>query len=136
MLEIKGCIVTIDARGCQKKIAQKITEKGADYVLALKGNQKHFFDDVHLFLDMCIENSFENVAFDEYFETEKGHGRIETRTYYITDDISWLEGKDDWIGFRSIGVTVCTREINGVKTQQKRYHICSIEPNAFKYRRR
>ena len=133
VLEIKGCIVTIDAMGCQKDIAAKIIGKGADYVLALKGNQKNLFKDVELFLDDCIANSFEGVSFDKHSELDKGHGRVETRTYYITSDISWLAEQDKWTGLRSVGVAVCTREIKGVKTEQRRYHICSIAPDAKKY---
>jgi len=133
VLEIKGCIVTIDAMGCQKDIAEKIIGKGADYVLALKGNHKSLFENVQLFLDDCIANSFKDVAFDRHYEVGKGHGRIETRTYYITDAISWLAEQDKWKGLRSIGVTISTREIKGVKTEQRRYHICSIEPKAQKY---
>ena len=133
VLEIKGCIVTIDAMGCQKDIATKIIGKGADYVLALKGNQKNLFKDVELFLDDCIANSFEGVSFDKHSELDKGHGRVETRTYYITSDISWLAEQDKWTGLRSVGVAVCTREIKGVKTEQRRYHICSIAPDAKKY---
>ena len=133
VLEIKGCIVTIDAMGCQKDIAKDIIGKEADYVLALKGNHKNLLADVELFLDDCIVNSFKDVPHDKYKEIEKGHGRIETRSYYITNDISWLSTKDEWVGLKSIGVTVSTREINGVKTEHKRYHICSIEPVALKY---
>jgi predicted transposase YbfD/YdcC len=126
VLEIKGCIVTIDAMGCQKDIAEKIIDKGADYVLALKGNHKNLFEDVQLFLDDCIADSFKDVTFDKHYEFGKDHGRIETRTYYITNDISWLPDQDKWKGLRSIGVTISTREIKGVKTEHKRYHICSI----------
>jgi len=133
VLEIKGCIVTIDAMGCQKDIAEGIKGKGAEYVLALKGNQKNLFEDVQMFLDDCIVGSFKDVSFDKHYESAKDHGRIETRTYYITDYISWLAEKDKWKGLRSIGVTISTREINGVKTEQRRYHIGSIEPNAVKY---
>ena len=133
VLEIKGCIVTIDAMGCQKDIADQIKGKGAEYVLALKGNQKNLFEDVQLFLDGCIADSFEGVAYDKHYELDKGHGRVETRTYYITDEISWLAEQDKWSGLRSIGVTISTREIKGIKTEQRRYHICSIAPDAEKY---
>lgn len=133
VLEIKGCIVTIDAMGCQKSIAEKIIENGADYVLALKGNQPNLHEDVRLFLDDCLSDSFKAVSFDKHYEWDKGHGRIETRKYYITDDIAWLPAKSDWKNLRSIGVTVSTREIGGTKTEQRRYHLCSIEPDAAKY---
>jgi len=87
VLEIKGCIVTIDAMGCQKNIASMIIGKEADYVLALKGNHEKLFGEVRNFLDSCIESSFEGVNHSKHHEEERGHGRIETRTYYITDNI-------------------------------------------------
>jgi predicted transposase YbfD/YdcC len=133
VLEIKGCIVTIDAMGCQKGIAKAIIGKEADYVLALKGNHKNFFKEVEYFLESCIESGFEGVNFSKHLEEERGHGRVESRTYYITDAISLLTKKDDWVGLASIGVTISTREIKGKITEQKRYHLCSIEPNALKY---
>ena len=133
VLEIKGCIVTIDAMGCQKDIAGQIIGKEADYVLALKGNHEKLFGEVEYFFNDCIASGFEGVNFSEHYEEECAHGRIETRTYYITDDISHLTAKDEWKGLKSIGVTISTREIKGKKTEQKRYHLCSIEPNAIKY---
>jgi len=133
VLEITGCIVTIDAMGCQKDIAKKIIGKGADYALAVKRNQKNLFEDVQLFLEDCIENAFKDVTFDKHYEIDKEHGRIETRTYYISNDIAWLPAKDDWKGVRSIGVTISTREIGGIITEQRRYHLCSIEANALLY---
>jgi predicted transposase YbfD/YdcC len=133
VLEIKGCIVTIDAMGCQKGIAKSIISKEADYVLALKGNHKNLLGKVKNFLDDCIATSFEGVNYDRYFEEERAHGREETRLYYITDSISHLTEKEEWVGLRSVGVTICTRKIKGKITEQTRYHICSIAPLASKY---
>ena len=133
VLEIKGCIVTIDAMGCQTKIAKKIIKSKADYVLALKENHKLLYKNVETFFKDCVMNSFENVARDCHIEKSKGHGRIETRGYCITNDLSRIEGKDEWVGLKSIGMTISEREIKGVKTTQIRYHLCSIEPNALKY---
>ena len=89
MLDLPGATVTIDAMGCQKEIAQVITEQGADYVLALKKNHRALYDDVTLFLDDARSNEFAEID-HAYHETVDGdHGRIETRKYWITSDIAW-----------------------------------------------
>ncbi len=85
MLDIKGCIVTLDAMGCQKEIAQKIIEKEADYVLALKGNQGILHDDVKLYLDSIMEKQLKDIAHQTTETIEKDHGRIEERRYLITE---------------------------------------------------
>lgn len=84
LLEINGCIVTIDAMRCQAKIVDKIVaEKGADYVVALKGNQGNLYDDVKLFFKDALKSNFDGIDFD-YHETVDGyHGHIDTRKYYI-----------------------------------------------------
>ena len=85
LLDISGCIVTIDAMGCQKTIARDIREQGADYVLALKGNQGDFYEDVKLFLDRASETDLTDGASD-YCETlDAGHGRIERRRYWTVN---------------------------------------------------
>ncbi len=90
MLEINGCIVTIDAMGTQKDIAEKIISKDADYILSLKENQKTMYRDVKLYLDdICKDNDVKNS--NNYYRTiEKGHGRIESRTCVISEEIGWL----------------------------------------------
>jgi len=85
LLEIKGCIVTIDAMGCQKNIAEKITDKKADYVLALKGNQGNLSEDVELFFNDALENNFRNISSDYYETIDGDHGRIEIRRYYTLE---------------------------------------------------
>jgi predicted transposase YbfD/YdcC len=89
LLVLKGCIITIDAMGCQKEIAEKIADKEADYILAVKGNQKFLLDD--------IEEAFSNArADDEYTLKEVDHGRIETRTARVITDLDWICSKQDW----------------------------------------
>jgi len=89
MLDLTRATVTIDAMGCQKEIAQVITEQGADYVLALKKNHSTLYDDVTLFLDDARSKEFAEID-HAYHETVDGdHGRIETRKYWITSDIEW-----------------------------------------------
>lgn len=133
MLDIKGCIVTIDAMGTQKDIAEKIRGKKADYVLALKGNHPLLCEEVTKYFEFEISENFEGVKYD-YFETvEKGHGRIEKRKYWITENIEWLEVRGDWKDLKSIGMVESTREINGEKSIETRYYISSIEANAEKF---
>ena len=113
LLEISGCIVTIDAMGCQKKIAAKIIEKDADYVLALKKNQGTLHDDVELFLQDAKKTDFKDIQ-NSYHETIDGdHGRIETRRHWVVSDIDWLDAKSLWKGLASIGMVEREREIDG-----------------------
>ncbi|PON10489.1 ISAs1 family transposase, partial [Candidatus Entotheonella serta] len=88
--------MTIDAMGCQKEIAQVITEQGADYVVALKTNHSTLYDDVKLFLDDAQASGFAALDY-AYHETVDGeHGRIETRRYWTTSEIDWLGAKMSW----------------------------------------
>ena len=96
LIDIYGSTVTIDAMGTQTKIAEKIIKKGADYCLALKGNQTSLHEDVKLY--------FENLLPKQSVTTqEKGHGRIEKREYFLETDIDWLPQKPDWAGLNAIG---------------------------------
>ena len=133
LLNLKGCVVTIDAMGCQKKIAEKIVEKKADYVLALKGNQDQFHEDIKLYLDTEYEKPHSQIEDNIYETIEKDHGRIETRRFWITEKIDWLDDKNNWKGLKSIGLVEAVREINGVLTRERRYYICSIKADAKKF---
>lgn len=125
MLEISGCIVTIDAMGTQKEIAEKIISKDADYILTLKENQKNLYRDVKLYLDdiRYDEDIFKSENYHKI--TEKGHGRIETRICVISEEIGWLNGKEDWKGINGIGVIYSTVEENVEKSSQSHYFIYS-----------
>lgn len=87
LIDIADSTVTIDAMGCQTKIVEKIIEKKANYVLGLKGNQSTLHDNVQL----LFETKPNNMTIFTHVETEKGHGRIETRTCTVSDDIAWLK---------------------------------------------
>lgn len=130
LLEINNCIVTIDAMGCQKEIAQTIRDQGADYVLALKGNQGTLHDDVTLYLDHTINKGNLDQTFDFHETLDADHGRIEIRRYWICDNIDWLEQRKNWSGLKSIGVAESERHINGEITIERRYFITSLEKNA------
>jgi len=131
LLTVKGAIVTIDAMGCQKEIASKIVEKGADYVLALKGNQGTLSDDVELFFNEQKACKFKDTVVSRHTTLEKSHGRIETRTYTSIDDIDWLKKRHDWVGLKSIVMVESTREIIGGKTEpETRFYISSLPADA------
>ncbi|PKG36903.1 ISAs1 family transposase, partial [Psychromonas sp. Urea-02u-13] len=89
LLDIKGATITIDAMGCQTKIAAKIVDLDGDFVLALKGNQGEFHEDVKLYLDSNINKSRAN-KFDFAEEIHGDHGRIETRKSWLCTDVDWL----------------------------------------------
>lgn len=127
MLEIRGCIVTIDAMGTQKEIAKKIITKNADYILSLKENQKSLYNDVKLYLD-DIRTDKEVVASKAFYKkVEKGHGRIETRRCVISEEIGWLNSKDDWMGLNGIGAIYSTVEEKGNISEQSHYFIYSCK---------
>lgn len=133
LLEIKGCLVTLDAMGCQREIAQAIVEREADYLLAVKGNQKRL--KAAFEKRFCLEmlNQFDG---DTFSEQEKSHGRLETRLHLvsaITEDFDEL--RDDWVGLKTIGAAVCYRQIEGnpVKEPYIRYYISSAVLTAKKF---
>jgi len=126
LLEIRGCIVTIDAMGCQKDIAKKVIESEADYVLCLKGNQTSLHDDVRLYFESATKQPqfYEGMA--NYKTTQKGHGRIEQRYYCLTSDIDWLAHKPEWEGLSAIGFVRSVVEKAGKKSEEVRYFITSL----------
>lgn len=130
VLKLKGCIVTIDAMGCQTKIAAEAVKAGADYVLSLKGNQDTIFKEVKSFMDDADGCGFADIVHDVYETSERGHGRKETRCYKITSEIEWLTQHSLWEKLTSIGMVESTREIKGEITIERRYFLCSIPANA------
>lgn len=127
MLEVSGCIITVDAMGTQKNIAEKIISKNADYILSLKDNQKTLFRDAKLYLD-DIRNDKSVIESSNYHKTvEKAHGRIETRTCVISEEIGWLTGKEEWNGINGIGAIYCEIEQNSHKSKQNHYFMYSCK---------
>ena len=127
LLEIKGCIVTIDAMGTQREIAEKITEKGADYILSLKENQKTLYEDVRLFFEEYRKNPAGLDPTCRAVSRSQGHGRYESRTCYICEDIGWLENREKWSGLSGIGVIFCEVEQAGKVSKQAHYFIYSCK---------
>jgi predicted transposase YbfD/YdcC len=132
LLEIKGCIVTIDAIGTQKNIAESIVNAGADYVLSLKENHPTLLEDVSLYFEEEILSQSKNTLQQsgQYTKTaEKSHGRYEVRECYTTQQIEWLEGAKDWAKLRGLGLIVSSRQIVGAQAVSltKQYFIFSAD---------
>lgn len=132
LLALKGAIVTIDAMGCQKKIAEKIIDKGADYVLGLKGNQGTLRDDVELLFTEQMARGFKDVAVSRAPSCDAEHGRIETREVFAVEDIAWLKVRHDWRGLRSVVMVVSSRETTKGEEQERRFYISSLPADAEK----
>lgn len=128
MLEINGCIVTIDAMGTQTEIAKKIVEKDADYILALKENQPNLYEDTKLFFEEYSKRP--DVLKSEKYHavtTNKGHGRIEKRECFVCNDISWMNNKDKWAGLNGIGMIISTVKKSEAESVQAHYFIYSCK---------
>ena len=127
ILDVAGCIVTADAMSCQKTITKKITEKGADYVLGLKGNHPLFHQEVEDYFSAALKDT-RNYPFVKKAETtDHGHGRIEHRTYYLTTEVDWYEEKKDWSNLRSFGMVVSKTTCQDKTTEDSRLFISSLE---------
>lgn len=128
MLMLQGCIVTIDAMGCQKEIADRIRDKEADYVLSVKGNQGTLLGDLEVFFADAQSRGFAGLP--AHREVTGDHGRIETRRCWATDDIDWLRRDHDWIDLKSIALVERTRTIGEKTTVELAYFITSLGPDA------
>ena len=127
LLDLTGCIVTIDAMGCQKKIAGQIIDQQADYLLALKGNQSQLHQDIALFFQDAAQSEFQDVPHGYHQTVDGDHGRIETRQYWIVSDIDWLEDRKDWKNLQSIVMAQREREVNEVVSAETTYYISSLD---------
>ena len=126
MLAIEGAIVTIDAMGCQRDIAQTIIDKKADYILALKGNQGTLKDDVKFFIDEQKTVDFKDAKVSRDKTVDGDHGRIETRQVTVIHDVEWLQQRHDWPGLKSVVVVESTREVAGKIDREMRLFITSL----------
>lgn len=133
VLELSGCIVTIDAMGCQKEIAREIIDNGADYVLAVKENQGGLHEDVKESFDCAHRIGFKDVEHDYYETVGKGHGRIETRRCWSISDREQLDYIDEhklWEGLSSMVMVTSERLIGDEVSVETRYYISSLTGNA------
>ena len=130
LLELKGCIVTLDAMGCQRAIVQQIIDEEGDYVIGLKGNQGNLHEAVEDFFDEAQKQQFKGVSHDYREELDKDHGRLEIRRYWISDDLYSLPERQKWQGLRSIGMVERECWQGEHHTMERRYFINSIEARA------
>lgn len=134
-LLLKGAIVSLDAMGCQREIAEHITDAGADYVLACKGTRVRLLN--------WVQQAFEAIervplayadCTDKHRQVEKGHGRIETRRCVVSDILTrWQFEPDRWPGLRSIVMLESMREIGDITTTERRYYVISLPPDAVRF---
>jgi len=130
VLELKGCIVTIDAMGCQKEIVKQIVEQGGDYVISLKGNQGNLHKEVELLFQDAKENDFKDISHQTCETTDGDHGRIEVRRFTTTDEVDWFEDKYKWEKLTSFGMVESERHIGDKITRDTRYYISSLPSDA------
>lgn len=125
ILEISGCLVTIDAMGCQREIADTIVNAKADYCLAVKDNQPTLHAAIRQFFSEHVETDFADTPMREFHSEEKGHGRHEHRSYYICPVPAGLPGGDRWSKLKAIGMSVNVTIRDGKETAAIRYYILS-----------
>lgn len=131
LIDLRGATVTIDAIGCQKDIAKRIVDGGGDYLLAVKENQKALHRAVKIEMDDMIRMNFKGTWHDHHEQTDAGHGRIETRRVWATDELGWLKQARSWPGLQSVVVVEAQREVIGQgPTVERRYYISSLTPDA------
>ena len=133
ILELSGCIVTIDAMGCQKEIAEQIVDGGAEYVLAVKSNQGKLFDNIKDSFECAERDGFVNVEHSYHEDVSKGHGRLETRRCWVItdrDELAYVDEDQEWKGLSSV-VKVCYKT-DRLDKVESRYYISSIRAKASK----
>ncbi len=123
MLVIDGSVVTIDAMGCQKKIAEKIKELNGDYIFSLKGNHGTLHEEVKLFMDDAIANSSD---YDYDCTTDGGHGRVEIRKVWYSENVQWIQDRPQWQGLSSLVAVESHRTVGDIINTERRYFISSI----------
>jgi predicted transposase YbfD/YdcC len=126
LVDIQGTIITIDAMGAQKAIAEQVIDGGADYVLALKGNQETLHQAVIDYVGRHLDNDFADVPARRCQETDHGHGREEGRSYVQMPVPEALRGAGAWKGLRSIGLATSVGQRDGHQTSEVRYYLSSL----------
>ena len=133
ILDISSCIITIDAIGTQTKIAKAIIDRGANYLLSVKENQGHLYQDISWLFEYDQKNKFKDASYDHAKTTNKGHGRIEIRECWSISDPEYLQslkGASKWKRLRSIAMVTSTRITDKKTTVKNRYYISSLPSKA------
>ena len=127
-LAVQGCLVTLDAMGCQRAIARQVLDQGGDYVLALKDNQPTLAADVHECFAQAQASGFADVAHDAHAAVDKGHGRLEIRRRWVITDpdvLAWVQAEHHWPGLQAIGMVQTERRLADTITVGTRYYLLS-----------
>jgi predicted transposase YbfD/YdcC len=133
LLDLKGALVSIDAMGCQKAIAQKIVAGGGDYILAVKGNQEHLLEDVQATVERALNGELPAQVVLQHSTTEQGHGRQENRSYVVVHQVQGIRDRQAWPKLKSVGMCCSERTIKGKTTTEVRYFIGSRKMGVRKY---
>jgi predicted transposase YbfD/YdcC len=128
ILDLYGALVTIDAMGCQKEIAEQIVEQGGDYVLAVKENQPKLYEEITQLEQVALEREYAGCS--SYGEEERSHGRQELRACWVLTDLESLQERSKWPGFQSVIVVVRERSEGEKNTCEKHYYISSQKLSA------
>lgn len=127
LLDIKGAVVTLDAMGCQKKIAQKIVDSEADYILQVKDNHPTLHADLILLFEEGQGQDCQGIEYDYHEQTNGGHGRIETRRIWVTQEIQWFAERDQWPGLSCFVCVEAVRETQGKTSVERHYYLCCLK---------
>lgn len=136
LLDLEGCLVTIDAMGTQRAIAAQIIEEQADYALALKENQGNLYEDVKDTFTLAQQDDFRRVEHQFHKTIEKAHGRLEIRQHWLIDDheqLSYLDPEGKWKGLRAIGMVRAERRIGLEVSTETRYYLLSFERDVSRF---
>jgi predicted transposase YbfD/YdcC len=126
LLDLKDAVITIDAAGCQKKIAQQIVDQGGHYILQLKGNQGGLHDETVMLFDQCLTDDCHGIAYSTATTLDKGHGRIEERRIWATSEVNWFAEKGKWKNLRSLIRVQAKRTMGGETSAEYRYYITDL----------
>jgi predicted transposase YbfD/YdcC len=126
LLDISGAVVTIDAAGCQKKIAERIVDQGGHYILQLKGNQGSLHDETVMLFDQCLTDDCRGIAYSTARTIEKGHGRIEERRIWATSEVDWFAQKGQWKNLQSLIRVLAKRTVGEKTSTEYRYYISDL----------
>jgi len=128
VLDLKGCIVTIDAMGTQTDIAHQIIEQEGDYILALKGNQGNLHEDVQQLFDWALQTQFKDIPHESHTTVEKGHGRLEIRRHWLLESVEFLIDAHRWPGLQRVGLIESERRVGDhPPTVERRYYLLSLD---------
>jgi len=130
LLEIKGCVVTVDALNCQKEMASEIVRQEADYVLSLKGNHCALYKGVESFFESVVNGRSFGFTISRHETVDGDHARIESRKYWHVNAPDWLKEQSDWPGLESLGLVEATREVKQQASKEKRYYLSSLPVDA------